>query len=64
VPDDPIQRCCQIDKEDIAPRRYAPPRHNAYTQQLEEERDLLMQRLRRLEQEVEDLRTRGRSPQA
>jgi len=47
-----------------APRRYAPPRRDAYTQQLEEERDLLIQRLRRLEQEVEELRTRGRFPQA
>jgi hypothetical protein len=41
-----------------------PSRRDTYTQQLEEERDLLMQRLRRLEQEVEDLRTQGRSPQA
>ena len=32
-------------------------------QRLEEERDLLAQRLRRLEQELEELRTRGRSPQ-
>ena len=47
-----------------SPRRYAAPRRDAYTQQLEEERDLLVQRLRRLEQEVEELRTRGRSPQA
>ena len=46
-----------------SPRRYAAPRRDAYTQQLEEERDLLVQRLRRLEQE-EELRTPGRSPQA
>jgi hypothetical protein len=36
---------------------------DAYTQRLEDERDLLEQRLRRLEQELEELRTRGRSPQ-
>jgi hypothetical protein len=46
-----------------APRPYAAPPRDAYTQQLEEERNLLMERLRRLEQEVENLRTRGRSPQ-
>jgi len=46
-----------------APRRPMVSPRDAYTQRLEEERDLLAQRLRRLEQELEDLRTRGRSPQ-
>jgi hypothetical protein len=36
--------------------RYAVPSRDAYVERLEEERDLLAQRLRRLEQEVEALR--------
>jgi hypothetical protein len=36
--------------------RYAPPPRQDYARALEEERDLLEQRLRRLERELEELR--------
>ena len=41
-------------------RRYAPPPREEYTRRLEEERDLLERRLRRLEHELEELRQTDR----
>jgi hypothetical protein len=38
------------------PRRYAAPPREAYVHRLEEDRDLLVRRLQRLEQELEELR--------
>jgi hypothetical protein len=44
-----------------APWRYATPPREDYVRGLEEERDLLEQRLRRLEREIDELR-RGARP--
>jgi hypothetical protein len=45
------------------PRRYAAPPRGDYVRRLEEERDLLEQRLQRLERELEELRRATRSRQ-
>jgi hypothetical protein len=46
-----------------SPRRYTGPPSDAYIQHLEDERSMLVQRLRCLEQELAELRRRGRSSQ-
>jgi hypothetical protein len=45
------------------PRRYAGPPREGYVRRLEEEREMMERRLRRLEQELEELRQQRRSPQ-
>ncbi len=45
------------------PRRYTESPRDDYLRRLEEERDLQEQRLRRLEQELEELRRQRRGPQ-
>lgn len=45
------------------PRRYRSPSRDPYTQSLEEDRERLEARLRRLEQELEELRRTSRTTQ-
>lgn len=45
------------------PRRYAGPSREEYLRQIEEEREMLERRLRRLEQELGELRQQRRSLQ-
>lgn len=45
------------------PHRYAGPSREEYVRQIEEEREMMERRLRRLERELGELRQQHRSPQ-